>query len=91
MNICLYIYVSYIYVVFSVFYRCYNCGDFANHIAAKCPKGPLPKTCHHCKSAEHLIADCPQREVKKKDDNDNDNDNGAESPSAEGSSSAQVT
>ncbi|BFZ10021.1 hypothetical protein BsWGS_13061 [Bradybaena similaris] len=39
--------------------RCYNCGDFANHVAAKCPHGPLPKRCHHCKSTEHLIADCP--------------------------------
>ncbi|BFZ24865.1 hypothetical protein BsWGS_27904 [Bradybaena similaris] len=39
--------------------RCYNCGDFANHIAAKCPHGPLPKRCHQCKSTEHLIADCP--------------------------------
>ncbi|KAK3701015.1 hypothetical protein RRG08_063268 [Elysia crispata] len=39
--------------------RCYNCGDFANHIAVKCPHGPLPKRCHNCKSTDHLIADCP--------------------------------
>ena len=23
--------------------------------------GPQPKRCHHCKSADHLIADCPLR------------------------------
>ncbi|XP_077488198.1 protein lin-28 homolog isoform X3 [Amblyomma americanum] len=45
--------------------RCYNCGEFANHIAAKCTMGPQPKRCHQCKSAEHLIADCPQREDKR--------------------------
>ncbi|XP_055889722.1 protein lin-28 homolog isoform X2 [Biomphalaria glabrata] len=43
--------------------RCYNCGDFANHIAAKCPHGPLPKRCHQCKSTEHLIADCPLKDT----------------------------
>ncbi|XP_046666505.1 protein lin-28 homolog [Homalodisca vitripennis] len=41
--------------------RCYNCGEFANHIAAKCTLGPQPKRCHHCKSTEHLIAECPNR------------------------------
>lgn len=46
--------------------RCYNCGEFANHIAAKCTMGPQPKRCHQCKSSEHLIADCPQREDKRK-------------------------
>ncbi|KAH6929019.1 hypothetical protein HPB50_022478 [Hyalomma asiaticum] len=45
--------------------RCYNCGEFANHIAAKCTMGPQPKRCHQCKSVEHLIADCPQREDKR--------------------------
>ncbi|KAK3098227.1 hypothetical protein FSP39_017401 [Pinctada imbricata] len=46
--------------------RCYNCGDFGSHIAAKCPHGPLPKRCHNCKSTEHLIADCPIRIPEKK-------------------------
>ena len=46
--------------------RCYNCGDFGNHIAAKCPYGPLPKRCHNCKSTEHLIADCPLRDPQDK-------------------------
>ncbi|XP_064488245.1 protein lin-28 homolog isoform X2 [Ornithodoros turicata] len=45
--------------------RCYNCGEFANHIAAKCTLGPQPKRCHQCKSSEHLIAGCPQRQDKK--------------------------
>ncbi|KAF8781958.1 Protein lin-28 like protein [Argiope bruennichi] len=44
--------------------RCYNCGEFANHIAAKCNLGPQPKRCHSCKSDDHLIADCPSRENK---------------------------
>ncbi|KAK9888794.1 hypothetical protein WA026_001018 [Henosepilachna vigintioctopunctata] len=39
--------------------RCYNCGEFSNHIAAKCTLGPQPKRCHNCRSEEHLIADCP--------------------------------
>lgn len=48
-----------------VFYRCYNCGDFANHIAAKCTMGPLPKRCHSCKASDHLIADCPKAQSKE--------------------------
>ncbi|KAK9751514.1 Zinc knuckle [Popillia japonica] len=52
--------------------RCYNCGEFANHIAAKCTLGPQPKRCHNCKSEDHLIADCPLRtELKKDTQNDN--------------------
>lgn len=43
--------------------RCYNCGEFANHIAARCSMGPQPKKCHHCKCDEHLIADCPMKPV----------------------------
>lgn len=49
--------------------RCYNCGEFANHIAAKCTMGPQPKRCHHCKSEDHLIADCPTRKEKKEGEN----------------------
>ncbi|XP_023223817.1 protein lin-28 homolog isoform X2 [Centruroides sculpturatus] len=49
--------------------RCYNCGEFANHIAAKCTLGPQPKRCHHCKSVDHLIAECPLLEEKKKTKN----------------------
>jgi len=45
--------------------RCYNCGEFANHIASKCNMGPQPKRCHHCKSSDHLIADCPTLEEKR--------------------------
>ena len=39
--------------------RCYNCGEFANHLASQCTKGPMPKRCHNCKSEDHLIEDCP--------------------------------
>ncbi|XP_050432374.1 protein lin-28 homolog [Adelges cooleyi] len=45
--------------------RCYNCGDFANHIAAKCTEGPMPKRCHSCKATDHLIADCPFGQTKE--------------------------
>ncbi|XP_063379212.1 protein lin-28 homolog [Cydia fagiglandana] len=47
--------------------RCYNCGEFANHIAAKCNIDPQPKRCHNCKSEDHLIADCPIKVEKKSD------------------------
>ncbi|XP_003744712.1 protein lin-28 homolog [Galendromus occidentalis] len=52
--------------------RCYNCGEFANHIAAKCNEGPLPKRCHQCKSSEHLIADCPARTIKLGENQENE-------------------
>ena len=47
--------------------RCYNCGEFANHIASKCSLGPMPKRCHHCKKDDHLIADCPEKPVSRMD------------------------
>lgn len=51
--------------IFIIFVRCYNCGDFANHIAAKCTLGPMPKRCHSCKADDHLIADCPKAQPKE--------------------------
>lgn len=53
------------YLFIPIFIRCYNCGDFANHIAAKCTQGPLPKRCHSCKSINHLIAECPKTQSKE--------------------------
>ena len=29
--------------------RCFNCGNITRHLAADCPKPPLPKRCHNCK------------------------------------------
>ena len=55
-------YLNSVFYTLVFYYRCYNCGDFGNHIASKCPHGPLPKRCHNCKSTEHLIADCPLRD-----------------------------
>lgn len=42
-------------------FRCYNCGEFTTHLASECDQSPQPKKCHHCKSEDHLIADCPLR------------------------------
>lgn len=44
--------------------RCYNCGQFASHLASECELGPLPKRCHNCKSEAHLVADCPEKPQK---------------------------
>ena len=55
--------------------RCYNCGEFANHLASQCPNGPLPKRCHNCKAEDHLIEDCPTLpEDKKRKDVKNNGD-----------------
>jgi protein lin-28 len=56
--------------------RCYNCGEFANHIAPKCNMGPQPKRCHHCKASDHLIADCPKLEEKRSLKKTNGDSNG---------------
>jgi len=42
--------------------RCFNCGQYGNHVAAKCRLGTLPKCCYHCHGTDHLIADCPTRQ-----------------------------
>ncbi|KAL0266878.1 UNVERIFIED_CONTAM: hypothetical protein PYX00_009307 [Menopon gallinae] len=58
-------------------YRCYNCGEFANHIAAKCNLEPQPKRCHLCKSESHLLAECPLRINSQQEGNtDNGTNNG---------------
>lgn len=31
------------------------------HLASECDQIPQPKRCHHCKSEDHLIGDCPLR------------------------------
>ncbi|XP_053686783.1 protein lin-28 homolog [Sabethes cyaneus] len=41
--------------------RCYNCGEFSNHLAQDCSQGPQPKRCHHCKGEDHLVANCPTK------------------------------
>jgi len=42
--------------------RCFNCGRYGNHVAGKCPVGPLDKCCYFCHSKDHLIAACPQKQ-----------------------------
>ena len=58
--------ISLLTFCFIAIYRCYNCGEFANHLASQCNKGPLPKRCHNCKSEDHLIEDCPTLPVDKR-------------------------
>ncbi|XP_071455759.1 protein lin-28 homolog A [Hetaerina americana] len=61
--------------------RCYNCGEFANHVAAKCTMGPQPKRCHHCKSENHLIAECTlRRERTKRNSEGGEDDDGNDIP-----------
>lgn len=50
------------FIILCFFCRCYNCGEFTNHIAANCELEPQQKKCHHCKSSSHLVADCPTKE-----------------------------
>lgn len=47
--------------------RCYNCGEFANHLAKDCAQGSQPKRCHHCKNEDHLVADCPVKPEKSEE------------------------
>ncbi|KAG5679005.1 hypothetical protein PVAND_008614 [Polypedilum vanderplanki] len=35
--------------------RCYNCGEFANHLANECALGALPKRCHHLKLKQKIV------------------------------------
>ena len=42
--------------------RCYNCSEFANHLAKDCEKNAMPKRCHFCKKEDHLISSCPEKE-----------------------------
>ncbi|VDM98362.1 unnamed protein product [Thelazia callipaeda] len=50
----------------SHYIRCYKCGLFGNHIAAKCKTGQgFDKLCYKCHKTDHLIADCPQRSYAK--------------------------
>lgn len=64
--------------------RCYNCGEFANHVAARCPQARQPKRCHHCKSEEHLIADCPHRPSRPPPGSPSPPDPSTSSPKNEG-------
>ncbi|XP_013103977.1 protein lin-28 homolog [Stomoxys calcitrans] len=52
--------------------RCYNCGEFANHIASKCHLGPQPKRCHLCKQDDHLFANCPNKKNPSSDSKSED-------------------
>ncbi|XP_070499312.1 protein lin-28 homolog [Chironomus tepperi] len=63
--------------------RCYNCGEFANHLANECSQGSLPKRCHHCKKEDHLVADCPEKPEKAKRTSKSDADKSLESTSNE--------
>lgn len=42
-------------------YRCYNCGEYSNHLAQQCLMEAQPRRCHFCKSGDHLMVDCPNK------------------------------
>ena len=70
-----------------LYFRCYNCGEFANHLASKCVQGPQPKRCHNCKSEEHLIGDCPtlaKEPAQAKEDGKHDTEKEVKSKETEG-------
>ncbi|XP_017070711.1 protein lin-28 homolog [Drosophila eugracilis] len=62
--------------------RCYNCGEFANHIASECALGPQPKRCHRCRGEDHLHADCPHRSANQNHSN-NSSSSGTQEKSEE--------
>lgn len=43
--------------------RCFNCGRYGNHTAGKCPLGPMDKVCYNCHARDHLVANCPIKQV----------------------------
>lgn len=53
-------------------FRCYNCGEFANHLAKDCAQGMQPKRCHFCKDGDHLVANCPTK-TKPNENSENSN------------------
>ncbi|CAG9540729.1 unnamed protein product [Cercopithifilaria johnstoni] len=61
--------------------RCFKCGHYGNHTAAKCKTSVgVEKACYGCLAADHLVADCPQK-VYFKNDNKTKN-NGTEESDA---------
>ncbi|VDK80495.1 unnamed protein product [Litomosoides sigmodontis] len=48
--------------------RCFKCGHYGNHTAAKCKtQVGTEKACYGCHAADHLVADCPQKVNFKND------------------------
>ncbi|VDO46318.1 unnamed protein product [Onchocerca flexuosa] len=42
--------------------RCFKCGHYGNHTAAKCKTSVgAEKACYGCHATDHLVADCPQK------------------------------
>uniref|UniRef100_A0A915PF74 CSD domain-containing protein n=1 Tax=Setaria digitata TaxID=48799 RepID=A0A915PF74_9BILA len=42
--------------------RCFKCGHYGNHTAAKCKTSVgSEKACYGCHATDHLIADCPRK------------------------------
>lgn len=47
--------------------------------------GPQPKRCHHCKSTDHLIADCPGRRKSQEEGEDSKPSGDTNNTSSDGS------
>ncbi|VDP09214.1 unnamed protein product [Soboliphyme baturini] len=43
---------------------CFNCGQYGYHIASKCRAFPQNRSCYHCRSADHLVSQCPKMHAK---------------------------
>ncbi|KAM3721855.1 Protein lin-28 [Dirofilaria immitis] len=42
--------------------RCFKCGHYGNHTAARCRTSVgTEKACYGCHATDHLVADCPQK------------------------------
>lgn len=50
---------------FATIFRCYKCGIYGNHKAAKCRvEVEGEKMCYGCHATDHLVANCPVKQTR---------------------------